>query len=93
MDGAGVGVGAGVTGSAAVGADPDRVAVSVWRRRDRLDWAQWPDGAAMPPFAAYFSVAPTVYPSLAALADSVGELAALPGSRGTHITWQYEHAL
>jgi hypothetical protein len=47
--------------------------------------------ATVPPFAAYFSVAPTVYPLLAALADSVGELAALRGSRGSH-TGQYEHA-
>jgi hypothetical protein len=85
----GVGAGAAERGSATVGTDEERMAVSVRRRRDRLGWAHWLDGVAVLPFAAYFSVAPAVYPPLA---DSVNELAAFRGSRGTHIIWRYEHA-
>lgn len=40
-----------------------------------LEWAHWLHGAPVPPFAAYFSGAPALYPPLGALADSVGGLA------------------
>jgi hypothetical protein len=39
-----------------------------------LEWAHWLHGAPVPPFAAYFSGAPVVYPPMGALADSVGGL-------------------
>ncbi len=40
-----------------------------------LEWAHWLHGAAVPPFQAYFSGAPVIYPPLGAVADSVGGLA------------------
>ncbi len=42
----------------------------------RLEWAHWLHGSYVPAFATYFSGAPVIYPPLAALADSVGGLAA-----------------
>jgi len=39
------------------------------------EWAHWLHGAAVPPFAAYFSGAPVIYPPLGAVADSAGGLA------------------
>jgi hypothetical protein len=50
--------------------------------------AHWLRGAVIPPFASYFADVPVVYPPLA---DSVGELTGLRGSRGTSVIWQYEH--
>ncbi len=41
-----------------------------------LEWSHWLHGTVVPPFASYFSGAPVIYPPLAALADSVGGLAA-----------------
>jgi hypothetical protein len=41
-----------------------------------LEWAHWLHGTPLPPFAAYFSGAPVIYPPIAALADSLGGLAA-----------------
>jgi hypothetical protein len=41
-----------------------------------LEWAHWLHGAAIPPFPAYFSGAPVMYPPLGALADSMAGLAA-----------------
>jgi dolichyl-phosphate-mannose-protein mannosyltransferase len=41
-----------------------------------LEWAHWLHGAPVPPFSAYFSGAPVIYPPIAALADSLGGLAA-----------------
>src|SRR6266851_5213699 len=41
-----------------------------------LQWAHWLHGTPLPPFSAYFSGAPVIYPPLAALADSLGGLAA-----------------
>ena len=38
------------------------------------EWAHWLHGAAVPPFSAYFSGAPVIYPPLGALADSLGGL-------------------
>ena len=40
-----------------------------------LQWAHWLHGMPIPPFPAYFSGAPVIYPPLGALADSVGGLA------------------
>jgi 4-amino-4-deoxy-L-arabinose transferase-like glycosyltransferase len=40
-----------------------------------LEWSHWLHGTPIPPFSAYFSGAPIVYPPIAALADSVGGLA------------------
>src|ERR1035438_938931 len=39
-----------------------------------LEWASLLHGASLPPFPAYFSGAPFIYPPLGALADSVGGL-------------------
>jgi hypothetical protein len=39
-----------------------------------LEWAHWLHAAPVPPFAAYFSGAPVIYPPVGALADSVGGL-------------------
>jgi hypothetical protein len=44
-----------------------------------LEWAHWLHGTSIPPFPAYFSGAPVIYPPLGALADSVGGLAAARG--------------
>jgi hypothetical protein len=41
-----------------------------------LQWAHWLHGASVPPFSAYFSGAPVIYPPIGALADSIGGLAA-----------------
>jgi hypothetical protein len=41
-----------------------------------LQWAHWLHGTPVPPFAAYFSGAPVIYPPLGALADNLGGLAA-----------------
>jgi hypothetical protein len=38
----------------------------------RLEWAHWLHGTPVPAFPTYFSGAPTVYPPLGALADSIG---------------------
>jgi hypothetical protein len=48
-------------------------AVYLWA--GHLEWAHWLHGAPVPPFAAYFSGAPVIYPPLGALADSLGGLA------------------
>src|ERR1035437_4865351 len=40
-----------------------------------LEWAHWLHGAAVPPFAYYFSGAPVIYPPIGALADAIGGLA------------------
>ncbi len=41
-----------------------------------LEWAHWLHGAPIPPFPAYFSGAPVIYPPLAAVADNLGGLTA-----------------
>ncbi len=41
-----------------------------------LQWAHWLHGTQVPPFSAYFSGTPVIYPPIAALADSIGGLAA-----------------
>jgi len=40
-----------------------------------LEWSHWLHGTPIPPFAAYYSGAPVLYPPLGALADSAGGLA------------------
>jgi 4-amino-4-deoxy-L-arabinose transferase-like glycosyltransferase len=40
-----------------------------------LEWAHWLHGGPVPPFPAYFSGAPVIYPPIGALADSIGGLA------------------
>ena len=44
-----------------------------------LEWAHWLHGTPIPPFPAYFSGAPMIYPPLGALADALGAWPA-PGS-------------
>jgi len=39
-----------------------------------LEWSHWLHGTPIPPFAAYFSGAPVIYPPLGAVADSLGGL-------------------
>src|SRR5215469_7066850 len=39
-----------------------------------LEWARWLHGEPIPPFPAYFSGSPVVYPPLGAIADSIGGL-------------------
>ncbi len=41
-----------------------------------LEWAHWLHSAPIPPFPAYFSGAPVIYPPLAAVADNLGGLTA-----------------
>jgi Dolichyl-phosphate-mannose-protein mannosyltransferase len=64
-----------------------------------LEWAHVLHGSPLPPFAAYFSGAPAIYPPLGALADSVGGLA---GARllslafmltSTVLLWDISHRL
>ena len=43
-----------------------------------LEWSHWLHGTAIPPFPAYYSGAPAIYPALGALAD---HLAGLTGAR------------
>jgi Dolichyl-phosphate-mannose-protein mannosyltransferase len=40
-----------------------------------LEWAHWLHGASVPPYPAYFTGAPVLYPPIGALADAVGGLA------------------
>ena len=39
-----------------------------------LEWAHWLHGSQIPAFPTYFSGAPTIYPPIGALADSLGGL-------------------
>lgn len=49
-------------------------ALYLWAGHQEL--AHWLHGAPIPPFPAYFSGAPVIYPPIGALADSIGGLAA-----------------
>jgi hypothetical protein len=49
---------------------------ALYLRAGHLEWAHWLHQAAIPRFPAYFSGAPVLYPPLAAVADSLGGLAA-----------------
>jgi Dolichyl-phosphate-mannose-protein mannosyltransferase len=57
-----------------VGADTAFQDEATYLWAGHLEWAHWLHGVAVPPFAAYFSGAPVIYPPLGALADSVGGL-------------------
>jgi Dolichyl-phosphate-mannose-protein mannosyltransferase len=48
----------------------------LYLRAGHLEWARWLHGTPIPDFPSYFSGAPVIYPPIAALADSVGGLAA-----------------
>jgi Dolichyl-phosphate-mannose-protein mannosyltransferase len=48
----------------------------LYLRAGHLEWARWLHGTPIPDFPSYFSGAPVVYPPVAALADSIGGLAA-----------------
>ena len=58
-----------------VGADTAFVDEATYLWAGHLEWAHWLHGAPVPPFAAFFSGAPVIYPPLGALADSVWGLA------------------
>jgi 4-amino-4-deoxy-L-arabinose transferase-like glycosyltransferase len=49
---------------------------ALYLRAGHLEWAAWLHHAPIPNFPAYFSGAPTIYPPLGALADSLGGLTA-----------------
>ena len=59
-----------------VGADTAFEDEATYLWAGHLQWAHWLHGASTPPFSAYFSGAPVIYPPLGALADSVGGLTA-----------------
>jgi Dolichyl-phosphate-mannose-protein mannosyltransferase len=48
----------------------------LYLRAGHLEWARWLHGTPIPDFPSYFSGAPVLYPPIAALADSLGGLAA-----------------
>ena len=48
----------------------------LYLRAGHLEWARWLHGTPIPDFPSYFSGAPVIYPPVAALADSIGGLAA-----------------
>ena len=58
-----------------LGADTAFVDEAAYLWAGHLEWAHWLHGVAIPPFSAYFSGSPVMYPPLGALADSVGGLA------------------
>jgi hypothetical protein len=49
---------------------------ALYLRAGHLEWAHWLHQAPVPAFPAYFSGTPVLYPPLAAVADSLGGLAA-----------------
>ena len=59
-----------------VGADTAFEDEATYLWAGHLEWANWLHGTPIPPFSAYFSGAPVIYPPLSALADSVGGLTA-----------------
>jgi hypothetical protein len=59
-----------------VGADTAFQDEALYLWAGHLEWAGLLHGSPVPPFPSYFSGAPVIYPPLAALADSVGGLAA-----------------
>jgi Dolichyl-phosphate-mannose-protein mannosyltransferase len=59
-----------------VGADTAFEDEATYLWAGHLEWANWLHGTPIPPFAAYFSGAPVIYPPLGALADSLGGLTA-----------------
>ena len=59
-----------------VGADTAFEDEATYLWAGHLEWANWLHGTPIPPFSAYFSGAPVIYPPIGALADSVGGLTA-----------------
>jgi Dolichyl-phosphate-mannose-protein mannosyltransferase len=59
-----------------VGADTAFEDEATYLWAGHLEWANWLHGTPIPPFSAYFSGAPVVYPPIGALADSLGGLTA-----------------
>ena len=49
---------------------------ALYLRAGHLEWARWAHGTPIPDFPSYFSGAPVLYPPIAAIADSLGGLAA-----------------
>jgi hypothetical protein len=49
---------------------------ALYLRAGHLEWARWLHGTIIPNFPSYFSGAPVIYPPIAAVADSIGGLAA-----------------
>jgi len=62
-----------------VGADTAFQDEALYLWAGHLEWARVLHGTPIPPFPSYFSGAPVIYPPIAALADSVGGLAAARG--------------
>jgi 4-amino-4-deoxy-L-arabinose transferase-like glycosyltransferase len=58
-----------------VGADTAFQDEATYLWAGHLQWAHWLHGKPIPPFPAYFSGAPVIYPPLGGLADSAGGLA------------------
>jgi hypothetical protein len=56
-------------------ADTASPSEALYLHAGHLEWVHWLHGIAIPPFPAYFSGAPVLYPPLGAAADSVGGLA------------------
>ena len=59
-----------------VGADTAFEDEATYLWAGHLEWANWLHGTPIPPFSAYFSGAPVIYPPIGALADSLGGLTA-----------------
>jgi 4-amino-4-deoxy-L-arabinose transferase-like glycosyltransferase len=62
-----------------IGADTAFQDEALYLWAGHLEWARVLHGTPMPQFPSYFSGAPVIYPPIAALADSVGGLAAARG--------------
>jgi 4-amino-4-deoxy-L-arabinose transferase-like glycosyltransferase len=62
-----------------IGADTAFQDEALYLWAGHLEWARVLHGSPIPQFPAYFSGAPVIYPPIAALADSVGGLAAARG--------------
>ena len=57
-----------------VGADTAFEDEATYLWAGHLQWSNWLHGTPIPPFPAYFSGAPVIYPPIGALADSLGGL-------------------
>jgi hypothetical protein len=57
-----------------VGADTAFQDEAAYLWAGHLEWAHWLHGAPVPPFPAYFSGSPVIYPPIGAIADSIGGL-------------------
>ena len=59
-----------------VGADTAFEDEATYLWAGHLEWVHWLHDTPIPPFSAYFSGAPVIYPPIGALADSIGGLTA-----------------